>query len=264
MNMYQKIPFVICFGGVLSTYSMYKPAVKELAIIKKFIPYINDINLITRDLDTIENNKLGYPDYSSRTGLIWSDVEVGTGNPSNIIKEYVTEKVTLVNGELQLQTAQSLLAYPETKKIVCTVLLPRIFEQIEYWKKSHDTTFTMPKTMYAQIFFQRCSTSEPMDWHQDPGEDYDPQANYSCVLLLTDQHDLKYGWNGGEFKIRSGLPEDLYEEKDVQTIIPQYNQAIIFNNQKNSHAATAVIPRYKKAQRDLMVITLSDVLPVKK
>ena len=33
-------------------------------------------------MDEIENKRLGYEDYSKRTGLVWSDVLVKTGRKS--------------------------------------------------------------------------------------------------------------------------------------------------------------------------------------
>ena len=38
--------------------------------------------------------------------------------------------------------------------------------------------------------------------------------------MLSEQDDPEHGWHGGKFKIRSGLPEDKYDDADVQEIIP--------------------------------------------
>ncbi len=95
-----------------------------------------------------------------------------------------------------------------------------------------------------------------MDWHQDPGEDFTVMADYSLLLMLSDQDDPKHGWSGGEFKIKSGLPTEVCSHDAMQTIIPKYNQAILFNNKINSHMVAAVTTRLLKTKRDLLVIPL--------
>ena len=95
-----------------------------------------------------------------------------------------------------------------------------------------------------------------MDWHQDPGEDFDTMADFSLVLMLSKQDDPEHGWDGGEFKIRAGLPTDAYEETDVTHITPRFNQAILFNNRLNTHSVTEVLSRVAKTKRDLIVVPL--------
>lgn len=232
--------------------------VKQLKIINPFFSNVTTIATIRKVMDQIENEKLGYDDYSKRTGLIWSDISVKTSKPAEIIQEYNTTKVTQVAGALKQQAPQSILNYPAIKSIVCSEILPKTFEVISAWTK-------IPETVFAQIFLQRCDMSEAMDWHQDPGEDYNPQADYSLVLMLSEQNDPEYGWIGGEFKIRSGLPKDTFDTAHIETIIPRYNQGIIFNNQINSHYTTEVITAMKRAKRDIIVIPINlTQLPIKK
>ena len=228
---------------------MLKSTVAQMSVVNPFFSDVRKIAVIKKAMDEIENRKLGYDDYSKRTGLIWSDVLVKTVHPAEIVEEYATKKVTLVSGQLQGHQPQSISQYPELKTIVSHDILPKMFETVRIWT-------SLPEAVYAQLFFQRCSTSEPMAWHQDPGEDFDPQANYSLVLMLSEQNDSQHGWAGGEFKIRSGLPESRYDETDVMTIIPRYNQAIIFNNQINTHATTEVINAMKNSKRDIIVIPI--------
>lgn len=231
---------------------------QQRAIVNPFFSNTRSIDALRQVMDGIEQKNLGYDDYSSRTGLIWSDVEVNTLRHAHIVRECQSTKVTEVRGKLATRDPESILSYPAAQSIVSTEILPTMFERIRAWTQ-------LPETVFIQIFFQRCSTSEAMAWHQDPGEDYDPQANYSLVLMLSDQADAKHGWTGGEFKIRSGLPEDNYDEACVDTITPRYNQGIIFNNQQNSHSTTEVVPNGEKAKRDIIVILLTlNKLPLKK
>jgi hypothetical protein len=232
---------------------------KKLSIIKNFFPNTQTIETIQRSMDEIENKKLGYDDYSKRTGLIWSDVLVKNAMPAEIVEEYKTTKVTKVSETIVEQTPESILNYLALKLIVCNEILPKMFEAVGALG-AH-----LQETVFAEIFFQRCCASEAMGWHQDPGEDFEPQADYSLVLMLSDKDDPDYGWTGGEFKIRSGLPEDKYDEADVETIIPEYNQAILFNNRINSHATTEVVPKTEKSKRDIIVIPINlTTLPIRK
>jgi hypothetical protein len=241
------------------TKAMLKKPIGQLSIIKSFLSNPRSLATLKKVMDEIEDEKLGYDDYSKRTGLIWSDVSVETAPPAKMVAEYETEKVTQVLGALKAHKPQSIFKHPTAASIVFHEILPKMFETMRSWTD-------LPATVFAQIFFQRCSTSEPMNWHQDPGEDFEPQADYTMVLYLSDQNDPEHGWNGGKFKIRSGLPEDTYDETDVQTIIPCYNQAIIFNNQLNSHAVTEVTSTMSdKTKRDIIVVPINlTKLPIKK
>jgi hypothetical protein len=220
--------------------------IKECALVYPFFTDTHIIDSIRNVMDEIENKNLSYEDYSARKGLIWSDVAAKTSDPVYITQEYDTQKVTEVHGVLTQQYPQSICTYPVLKKIMAKKILPTMFAAVRTWT-------SLPDEVFAQIFFQRCGMSQEMDWHQDPGEDFDRQADYSLVLMLSDQQSAD-GWQGGEFKIRSGLPTDIYDEKDVETIIPRYNQAIIFNNQINCHAAMEVIAKTAQSKRDIIVV----------
>lgn len=220
----------------------------HLKIIKPFFTNTKSIVAIRATLDTIESRELGYRDYAQRTGLIWSDVLANTISPINILKEYNTQKMTLVDNIPTVQHPQSLLKYAALKSIVCSQMLPKMFEVVSEWTQ-------LPDHVYVQVFFQRCSSSEFMNWHQDPGEYYDLQAHYSMVLMLSKKDDPEYGWGGGLFKIRSGLPTDTTNEP-IRSIMLQYNQAIVFDNRANSHSVTEIVPINKTAIRDLAIITI--------
>lgn len=242
------------------TLAMQKTAgpAQQVSIVRPFFSNAKSIDAIRHVMDEIEQKNLAYPDYSNRKGLIWSDVAIETGNPAEIVEELDTTKVTEVNGKLEVRKAQSILAYPAVKSIFSTEILPKMLEEV----KKHTS---LPKKAFASLFVQRCNESEQMDWHQDPGEDFDPQADYSMVIMLSDQNDPERGWKGGEFKIRAGLPKDKFEEKDIQTIIHRPNQAVIFNNQLNSHLAAAVKPKTPMSARDIIVVLLAlNKLPLKR
>lgn len=224
---------------------------KQLATIKPFFTHDQTVCAIKKTIDQIQQKKLCYPDYAERRGIIWSDFWVSTNNPELIKECKNTVKLTRTANILQKQNPESIFQYPTLKNILCQHMLPKIFAFIRTngWAK-------LPETLFAQFFLQRCHSSQVMDWHQDPGQDYDTMADFSLVLPLSQQNDPVYGWHGGEFTIREGLPTDPYNESDAQTIIPQYNQAILFNNKTHSHAVTAITSTNNQAQRDLIVVPL--------
>lgn len=224
---------------------------KQLMIINPFFAKPQHIYTIKKTIDEIEQKKLSYPDYAQRKGIIWSDFWINTQKP-NIIEECKeTTKLTLVGEKLQKHNPESVFNYPAVKDILCQNILPKMFALI----KTNDWT-VLPEKIFAQFFLQRCHSSEPMHWHQDPGEDYDMMADFSLVLMLSQQNDPQHGWHGGEFKIRPGLPTDSYTENDVEYIIPNYNQAILFNNKTHSHAVTAITSNNIAGKRDLIVVPL--------
>lgn len=231
---------------------------KQVITVKQFFDEVYPLCILKATIDTIEKKQLTYEDYAQRKGIIWSDFFVNTEKPEKIKECNNTIKLTLVGDKLEKHNPQSLFDYPDVKKILCHSILPKTFAYItaQKWAK-------LPKKVFAQFFLQRCHTSEAMDWHQDPGEDYDTMADFSLVLMLSEQNDLTHGWHGGEFKIRAGLPTDTYNEIDVTTIIPEYNQAILFNNKINSHSITTVSSTVAKTQRDLLVVPIYlDKLPM--
>jgi hypothetical protein len=116
----------------------------------------------------------------------------------------------------------------------------------------------VPDRAWAQFFLQRCEKSEAMEFHQDPGEDYegDKAAGFTLILMLSKKNDPEHGWKGGKLKIKAGLPADECDDADVTVLELKHNQALIFNNKLNSHAVTKVSGIAGKTKRDLMVVTL--------
>jgi len=229
---------------------MLSTPIKELITIK---PFFNSRNIcaIKEAMRSIETQELTYRDYSQRSGGIWSDFWVNTTTPKIIEECKNTVKLTRVADKLEKQKPESVFNYPELKKILCKNILPQTFALIRTngWA-------TLPEKVFAQFFLQRCHTSEAMDWHQDPGEDYDTVADFSLVVMLSHQNNDVHGWQGGEFNIRSGLPNNTYNESDVTTLTQQFNQAILFNNKINSHSVTAITSNVEKTERDIIVVPI--------
>jgi len=241
---------IIVTSLVLSSFILNNAMQQQLTIIHSFLTNSASLIALKKRMDKIEKQNLGYPDYSKRTGLIWTDFFVETKHPE-IVREYNTVKLIEVSGILKRHTPESMFSYPEIQSIVSKEILPKMFQVIEAKKWT-----ILPYEVFAQLFIQRCHTSEPMDWHQDPGEDYTIMADYSLLLMLSNQNDPECGWSGGEFKIKPGLPTEVCLEENIQTIIPQYNQAILFNNKLHSHAVTAVVAQLLKTKRDLLVVPI--------
>jgi hypothetical protein len=224
---------------------------KQIAIRKPFFAKSQTIKTIRKTTDYVEQKKLAYPDYDKRKGIIWSDFFVNTQKPELIKECKNTIKLSLVEDTLQKNNPESIFTYPDLKNILCQQILPKTFALITTngWAQ-------LPHQIFAQFFLQRCHFSNTMHWHQDPGEDYDTMADFSLIIMLSKQNDPLYGWQGGEFKIRSGLPEDLHDESKVQTIVHEDNQAILFNNKIHSHMVTAITSENNQGKRDLIVLAL--------
>lgn len=219
---------------------------------KEFLPK-QSIACIRKTTDEIIERRLSYEDYDKRKGIIWSDLLVKM-RPTEIMGEWKNStKLTLIDGKLQKHNPESIMHYPHLKDILQQQILPKTFALLtmQRWIQ-----LPLPKKIFAQFFLQRCHSSDAMGWHQDPGEDYTPMADFSLVLMLSEQNDLVHGWHGGDFKIHPGLPNEQCDEKDVQIIIHEYNQAILFNNKQHSHAVTAITSPENQGKRDLIVVTL--------
>ena len=219
---------------------------------KNFLPQ-KSIYVIRKTADQIVERQLSYEDYDKRKGIIWSDLVIET-QPTKIMGEWKKSiKLTLVDGKIQKHNPESIMHYPHLKDILQQQILPKTFAllTIQRW-----VPLPLPKKIFAQFFLQRCHSSDAIAWHQDPGEDYTQMADFSLVLPLSEKNDLIHGWHGGDFKIRPGLPNEQYNEKDVRTIIHEYNQAVLFNNKQHSHAVTAITSPTNQGKRDLIVVTL--------
>lgn len=228
-------------------------AVQQYAAIYPFFQNEKLIPRITETMDAIKNNKLSYPDYSGRSGLIWSDVEItACGNYFDMKECSETIKLTEVDNKPKAIKPESVMDYHLLRTVLSTIVLPKMITTIQENKWAN-----VPDSAFAQIFLQSCEKSEAMDWHQDPGEYYDRMADFSLILLLSKKNDLEHGWKGGKLKIKTGLPGDLCDEVDSVVLKHAYNKAYLFNNKLNSHAVTEVKNiAGKLSKRDLMVVTL--------
>lgn len=164
----------------------------KYAIVHPFFDDETIIPVIRQTLDAIEKRKLTYPDYSGRKGGIWSDFRV---DGDAVTERFDTVKLTEVNGELKKRNPEVMRDYPEIESIVSRSILPKMLAIIK--EKQWETA--IPEKIEASVYIQRCETSDAMDWHQDPGEDFgdvDDMANYSLILMLSKQLSKKHGWNG--------------------------------------------------------------------
>jgi hypothetical protein len=248
--MQHKLILIMFFLHILPLHCAMAP-LRQLAIIKPFFAKAQTIHTIRNTINLIERKKLTYPDYDNRSGIIWSDFLVNLKRPERITECKNTVKFTLVNNELQQQNPESVFKHAQLKNILCQEILPKTFAYIRT-----NNWAILPETIFAQFFLQRCCVGEAMSWHQDPGENYDTMADFSLVIMLSEQNHPTHGWDGGEFKIREGLPNNTYHENEVKTIIPQYNQAFLFNNKTYSHRINAITCKNNQAQRDIIVVPL--------
>ncbi len=100
-----------------------------------------------------------------------------------------------------------------------------------------------------------------MFWHRDAIE-VDQEIKfpqYSMVLLLTRNDGV---WNGGDFVLQKGgryaADGKTWENSrdPMVTLVPKYNQAVIFRNDNSGHKVTALIPKKEVAiSRYVAIIT---------
>jgi hypothetical protein len=125
MNKYVAINLII---GFCTIHTMQR------SIIHPF--FSNKVAIVTlkKQMDKIERKNLGYPDYSKRTGLIWTDFFINRED-SDIMKLREctdTVKLTEVDGKLQCYYPESMFGYPTVQEIVDQQILPKMFKIIEH------------------------------------------------------------------------------------------------------------------------------------
>lgn len=224
--------------------------IRQLAVIDHFLTE-GGTAIAQKTMEKIIASKKTYYDYGARKGGIWSEfwTNAHAPNPTHecedrirltqVAEQHIASPVSII--------PESVFDYPDMRDILAQEILPKMFTLI-----SEKGWATLPEKLFAQFYLQSCSSSEAMDWHQDPGEpEWDTMADYSLVLMLGKQEDLVTGWQGGEFRIRAGKP-DATETAHVKTIKHAYNQAVLFNNKLNCHRAEAV-EGLETTQRDLIV-----------
>jgi hypothetical protein len=225
--------------------------INQLAIIHPFFKNTQSIKVIRKTMDNIEEKNLEYPDYASRKGMIWSDLTVRKNNFACLTEHFNTTKLTMIDDVVEKRNPQKVVFYPKVRNIIIEQLLPAMFSTIEKRKWA-----TIPKKVFAQLYIQRCHTSKPMGWHQDPGEDFTVMADYSLIVMLSDQNDKEHGWNGGVLRIKPTSYFEECPEEDVETVIHAYNQGVLFNNKENSHEVSEVITQLAETKRDILVLMI--------
>ncbi len=244
--------YKILFVALLSVNGCRAQKIPQVTIIKHFFKNPNSIPTLVKTVDQIEENELDYPDYDGRRGSIWTDawIENPDSRPSILTECKDTAKGSQSTKKFEQRNPESIFSYPDVHKIFSEEILPKTLNAI----KKNGWVDKLPPKIFAQLFVQRCHIGNRMDWHQDPGEDYQNMADYSLVLMLGNPHDPCYGWKGGEFHIRPGLPHE--ETEGEQTIVHEENQGILFNNKLQSHSVSEVASDKLQSKRDLIVVAL--------
>src|SRR5438445_1529144 len=69
--------------------------VKQLTLINPFFHKNKPITQLTEKMDYIENNKLSYPDYDKRSGLMFTEFEVNITRDKKLEKLGIAPELTL-------------------------------------------------------------------------------------------------------------------------------------------------------------------------
>jgi 2OG-Fe(II) oxygenase superfamily len=110
-------------------------------------------------------------------------------------------------------------------------------------------TFVLQSLLSEELSDQK----QHVRWHQDPSDYGNSVADYTLVLMLSDPFDPSNGWEGGELLLKNGIPT---EEGPAVLVTPKYNQAVLFNNKKNSHLVTAIKNARNGTARNIVIINV--------
>lgn len=195
-----------------------------------------------------------YEDFDNRWGYIWDNCRLDTRDitsPRLLSIDLVKKFVTIQGIDVE-QFPKSIFSYPNISQILLEKILPVYFKAISQQKK-------LPDNVYLQIFVLRSLLSETIStqkqlvrWHQDRSE-YGKVADYTLVLMLSDPFDPLSGWEGGDLLLKNGVPSNV---APAIRVVPRYNQAILFNNKKNSHMVTAIKNAKNHTTRDIIIINV--------
>lgn len=220
-----------------------------------FLPKILSKEQLSAIKDWMEYMKnLTYDDFDNRRGYIWDNCRLDTRdiNSLRLLSIDLVKKFVTIQGVNVEQFPKSIFSYPNISQILLETILPTYFKTISQQKK-------LPDSIYLQIFVLRSLLSERVStqkqhvrWHQDPSE-YGTVADYTLVLMLSDPFDPLSGWEGGELLLKNGLPSNV---APAIRVVPKYNQAILFNNKKNSHMVTAIKNAKNHTTRDIIIINI--------
>jgi len=199
---------------------------------------------------------LSYEEFDHRVGITWDDYWLDLNGAISLL---AVDPVKKYVGTI-LKNPQSIFNYPQISAILLNKILPQYFEQVA----KH---INLPQVVYMQTFMTRSILTKDLNnqrqhvrWHQDPSE-YDSFADYTLVLMLSDPFNEKTGWSGGELLVKNGMPTD---EAAAIKLTPKQNQAILFNNLKNSHLVTAIQNAKEGTTRDIVIINIYLTDPQKK
>lgn len=191
-----------------------------------------------------------YEDFDQRIGICWDDYWLERETQAVAIDPVA--KIVTINGEGVEQKPESIFSYPAISSILLNDVLPQYFQAMS-------NQVSIPERVYVQTFVLRSilaltSNAKPqlVRWHRDPSE-YDTIADYTLVLMLSDPTNAQAGWEGGELLVKNGLPADY---APALKVTPKYNQAVLFNNKKNSHMVTTIRKHYGQGTRDIMIVNI--------
>lgn len=196
---------------------------------------------------------VAYEDFDKRVGIVWDDYLLDVRNVPTLIEVDPVRKFVKIDGVDVEQFPRSIFSYPNISDILLQNILPAYYKAIS----QH---VVLPVTVYMQTFVLRSLLSNKLSdqkqhvrWHQDPSEYDNSVADYTLVLMLSDPFDAVSGWDGGEILLKNGMPSD---DNPAVKVTPKLNQAILFNNQKNSHLVTAIKNAQMGTTRDIVIINV--------
>ena len=75
------------------------------------------------------------------------------------------------------------------------------------------------------------------------------------LLMLNNKNHPEFGWDGGNILLKEGTPQK--DNPIIATLVPRFNQAIFFKNNRYSHALTPLQPKYKNMlKRNFLYLAL--------
>lgn len=197
--------------------------------------------------------EVAYEDFDNRVGIVWDDYSLDIRESPKLLAVDPVKKFVTIKGVDVEQFPKSIFSYPAISQILLKEILPAYFDTVS-------KNITLPDQVYMQTFVLRSLLSEKLSdqkqhvrWHQDPSDYGNSMADYTLVLMLSDPFDPLSGWDGGELLVKNGMPAD---NAPAVRITPKYNQAILFNNLKNSHMVTAIKNAKNGTTRDIVIINI--------
>lgn len=196
---------------------------------------------------------VAYEDFDKRVGIVWDDYLLDIRESPTLLAVDPVRKFVTIGGVSVEQFPQSIFSYPEIAGILLQDILPAYFDAVSQHVE-------LPSNVYMQTFVLRSLLSEELSiqkqhvrWHQDPSDYDNSVADYTLVLMLSDPFDASNGWEGGELLLKNGMP---VADAPAACVTPRCNQAVLFNNKKNSHLVTAIKNAKNGTTRDIVIINV--------